>query len=211
MVKIKSIIAAVFLYIAAIAALTSCGSSVSPPGNAEGQEPSLWLNAYESVLENKIADGIDPSCCFALIYLDDDDVPELVIQPASYHMAQAELYAFDGSKVIEPGSFGSWGQLDYVPREGVINSSFTGQGITNVTVSEFKDGIVTELYSYAIEMLPDGQSVQYYYNGKKVTETEYLAESSKFAAGEPVTAPDPGGSDTYPLTKDGLERFLSEF
>lgn len=177
---------------------------------AAAEKGGAWVRSYKAVLDETVAQSDTPTCSFALIWLDDDDTPELVIQPADYHLASARLYTFDGSEAVDLGEYGSWGQLSYLPGKGVILSGFGNQGIFSSVVSELKGGKVTELCSFTVNERDEENSV-FSVNDKDVSKAEYDAEYDKYVTGELVVAPNEGAENTYPLTAAGVEAFASAY
>ena len=78
--------------------------------------------AYKKTLNGLLNSQEYDSACFTLIYVDGDDVPELVFSPATFHPSLAKLYSFDGKKVIDNGGFGEYGMFYYAPKKGLILS-----------------------------------------------------------------------------------------
>ena len=135
--------------------------------------------------ENNINDSGEDTPKFALIYLDDDDIPELVIPEGHYHAAGCELYCYDGKGVKLLGEYGSWGGFGYRPESGVFcdgNMSSAGEW---TAYSKYENGTVTELGSVSSEMKSwdsdptDPENYDYYINKKPVTYAEYQEKESK--------------------------------
>jgi len=58
---------------------------------------------------------------FGLIYIDADQIPELVCIPGSYHLAQATVYTWYNGEVYKMASeYGMYGTLPYAPRENAF-------------------------------------------------------------------------------------------
>ncbi len=183
--------------------------------------------SYKKTLE-KILNGsikldddndIDPSgVCFSLIYLDDDDVPELAVSTGAFHPSYAVLFSYDGNKVINNGLFGSFGSFGYLPRKGIIASSYSGMGIIDINYLKFEDNTVFELASVREENGIDFETaVQAYYIGEtEVPKEAYEAEVSRYGNIEDFSNAPAGtlipDSDTalpegvYALTKENINK-----
>lgn len=65
---------------------------------------------------------------FSLAFIDDDEVPELLVFEDNSHAAGVDVYTYYQDEVTELGEFGSSGEMQYVERGGMIFSNFTGMG-----------------------------------------------------------------------------------
>lgn len=65
---------------------------------------------------------------FSLAFIDDDEVPELLLFYDNSHAAGVKVYTYCQNEVIELGEFGSTGRMLYVEHGGMICSCFTGFG-----------------------------------------------------------------------------------
>jgi hypothetical protein len=91
------------------------------------------LQGYEGILDdvNRIAqsDGVYHTR-FGLVYIDEDDIPELVVSYGSMHICGIYVYRYDRylDEVISYGEFGSSGQLLYYEKKGFIEYQDGNQG-----------------------------------------------------------------------------------
>lgn len=89
-----------------------------------------WAKAYCAFLEEALQD--DPSKMkttgFRLVYIDDDEVPELLIMEDNFHGAGIKVCTYYQNRVVETGEFGSMGHFRYAAGCGMIHSSFTNFG-----------------------------------------------------------------------------------
>ena len=99
-------------------------------------ELKRWQDAYSEVLRNKLSedgDRYDPR--FQLVYIDDDNIPELIYAPIDTHASGVQIYQFiDNEAVCVTDSsgfeyFGSSGEIYYLPRKNVILSADISMGI----------------------------------------------------------------------------------
>lgn len=76
-------------------------------------------------------DGLSlDSLRFALGYVDEDDIPELMVSYGTAHVEGVRVYAFDPeSRAVEDwGEFSSFGTFDYFERQGVVVGQYGGMG-----------------------------------------------------------------------------------
>lgn len=88
---------------------------------------------------------------FDLIYIDNDDIPELLILEDDCHAAGVKVYSYYDGEVVEIGDFGSFGKMQYVEKEGLIFSHFMGQGDASSDFLKMEDGkaeLLFYLHSY---------------------------------------------------------------
>ena len=86
---------------------------------------SKWRQAYIDFLKNYMNKVDEPSYCgFTLVYIDDDNIPELVIRDGIAHIAAASVYTFVNSKIVKlVGDLsGTYGIIGYVKRKGLVYS-----------------------------------------------------------------------------------------
>lgn len=204
--SIKARAAALILCALSVIGLYSCAKGSGSAGSALPD----WAEAYEAELKKAIAGDVDPSCCFAVIYIDEDDVPELVVQPGAVQSAEAGLYTFSGGKAVKLGDFGEWGQISYTPKKNVFISDTSDGGAVTSTVFGIKDGRAVETRAFKETALSDGGSLLEI-DGKEAGEDEYVAEFAKYTAADTAVAPSVGDAHTYPMTSDGVKTFAAAF
>lgn len=80
-----------------------------------------WREAYKKFLleyDKKLSSHFD------LVYIDEDDVPELVIMDGNVHIAKADVYVYDKEKVVFVHSYGQCGSFSFVLKENMIRSGY---------------------------------------------------------------------------------------
>lgn len=82
---------------------------------------------------------------FCLVYIDGDDIPELLVMKDDSHAAGVWVYTYYGGRMIEVGEFGSFGYMQYLEKEGRIFSAFTGQGASYSDFLELEKGELKEI------------------------------------------------------------------
>ena len=114
---------------------------VSADREANLKEP--YALAYLEFLEEYAQDSEYVETGFArfsLAYIDDDEVPELLLIEDHCHAAGVRVFTFYQDTVVELGEFGSFGRMQYAEREGVIFSHFMGQGEENTDFYKVGEG-----------------------------------------------------------------------
>ncbi len=153
--------------------------------SVEGNE--LWVQAYLDFLKNDEdygQNGQDSGMRFALIYLDDDEVPELFIDTGfeaggecivTFHDGKTIKQQLErcGSQYIEKSGliYTNTGHMDYYPLTitKLENGQFTeiGSGLSYVSEENGKKMREDENYPYILT---------YEWEGKTVTEDQFNAE-----------------------------------
>ena len=97
---------------------------------AEVQLNTTWAEVYYEFLEEALKENTFPNypVGFRLVYIDDDDVPELLIMEDDSHGAGVRVCTYYHNEVVEIGEFGSMGNMFYAEKQGKIHDGFTGFG-----------------------------------------------------------------------------------
>ncbi|MBR5620539.1 MAG: protein kinase, partial [Clostridia bacterium] len=135
------------------------GTTLSKTKTTTEPEPEQanaeWMEAYKNYLFDRIeqvkAEADDPdefedysTKQFSLIYLDDDDVPEMVVsEGASSH---ATLVTYNGT-LHTYGGLGFHGSFQYKERQGIVVEGFDRTGIVWNNVWHLKQGILECVWS----------------------------------------------------------------
>lgn len=134
---------------------------------------TAWKEAYHYVLTECIGEDAEfPG--FGLIYLNDDDIPELVISMGTYHFANCQLYTFSDGKAVYLGNYGSWGEFVYYEREGILCEGTTQMGLTNSYIYKMKGAKMEKVYECSDDAGWVGEdSATYRVNGEEVDKATY--------------------------------------
>ena len=124
---------------------------------------------------------------FALVYLDKDSIPELVItSKESAHAIYGEIYTYNNGKLKNLKYAGSdFGQFIYSPKKSVAcNSSWiNGYGAVSTFYRLSKTGKSTKLKRFDAIVNP---KTSYKINNKKVSKKKYYAEYKKMEKKYPL-------------------------
>lgn len=99
------------------------------PVDVDNQRLSPVYEAYLDYMNNRTWSDFTAGR-FTLAYIDDDDIPELLVLDGDYHGAGVEIVKYDStdSTARKIDSFGSWGSMNYLPGQSAIFSFWMGQG-----------------------------------------------------------------------------------
>lgn len=149
-----------------------------PTGEVSAQDERAWKRAYLSYLIDNMSSELTEAQ-FQLIYLDDNEIPELwICYPTT--AAGSRLCTFDGENVQDVYVSES-GALSYFERGGYFH---TGGGRMDVYwdgIFQLKDGVFTEIVhgdygaedNTNVQFDENGVIYQYSWDGQTVSEAEY--------------------------------------
>lgn len=131
-----------------------------------------WENAYKKILKNFHSDFGEPR--FSLAYIDNDNIPELLISVDGSHAGTVYVYTYYKNKAKEVGNYGEYGTIIFGEKENKIYSEYVGMGISLVSVYEIQNGREKELVKIegCMDEYDDTVS-RYYINSNEVSEQEY--------------------------------------
>lgn len=140
-----------------------------------------WRGAYAEIVRDAAGKYTNSGGKFCLAYIDNDDIPELIIAKGNAHVASSEVYAWYQGQAVKLGEFGDYGSVAFVPRSGILYAGrwingcgelqvyFTigqGQAILEDTFGELYDMDTGETY-YAV-------------NDNRVSQAEYEAKVAQW-------------------------------
>lgn len=108
----------------------------------ENNTISDWKSAYIEVLSNLN----NSSARFTTAYIDEDDIPELIVAYDSSHVAGCEIYTYYDGKVSKlegnptNGEFGSSGEILYLPYKNLFDSRYYGTGSNSDSLYRINNG-----------------------------------------------------------------------
>lgn len=140
-----------------------------------------WKDTYAAALWIYASGELYTSeCRFSLAYIDEDDIPELLIHQGSDHACGVEIYAYlDGGLVNvstedTPAAFGVYGSLSYAEKGNRIASNYRAMGehtCDMYTLDDRHAAVLTRSY-FDNEDNADEASV-YQIDGADVSAEEY--------------------------------------
>ena len=151
---------------------------VSADDSAQSSEAANYLELYAELLGELRETAITPSrLVFQLIYLDDDEFPELVVTEGGTVESQAWLYSFKDGKVSQifcnGGDWGNHGSLYYIDRESIVLNAFTTVASGNYAFYRIEDGQATFLKEFSKKPSTDGSEYSFYVGGNPVSQEDY--------------------------------------
>lgn len=146
------------------------------------------LEAYEVFLEDyaKDYDGEDfensrgfQGPKFTLIYLNDDEIPELVIVDDLRHASGANYYIYEDGEVVFVGEYGQYGGSSYAEKASMIFGEYDGAEVAHYWTYRIEGTKEILLQSSDLYIHWDseyeGPEYTYIVDDKEVSEEEYRA------------------------------------
>lgn len=109
----------------------------------EDMQQAPYARAYLEFLTEYVQnskDGKGQGARFSLVFVDDDDIPELLLMEDDCHARGVKVFTYYQEQVAELGAFGSFGLMQYVERAGLIFSHYMGHGESDNDFFEIKEG-----------------------------------------------------------------------
>lgn len=133
------------------------------------------LRYWKAYMKNSYSKGR-----FVLAYIDEDDIPELLIIEMPCHATSVSVYTYYDGKVTELGAYGSTGRMQFVDRKGMIVSYFMNMGESYSGYYQINNGKEHKLCEFRFweHYGIDGEDIVpiekfYEVNGVEVTQAEY--------------------------------------
>ncbi|MBQ2903377.1 MAG: RNA polymerase sigma factor [Clostridia bacterium] len=165
-----------------------------------------YMAAYNEFLHDYEFDASYGEHTFGFAYIDNNNVPELIISTGGYHAAAAEVLTYVNGKVVEVGYFGSWGSVIYVEKGSVIVEEYKGTGMHNVGVYKMNtDGTAENIFSsYTDKDYVELEEHSYKINGVEVSPEEY---ARLYEENYPKNTTVFYNDDGYALTPDNIDKY----
>lgn len=187
-------------------------TTTKPATTQAGKHPTVgnWRKAYTNFLKQFLAEVDNPEACgFSLVYIDNDDAPELVVRDGDAHFSAAHVYTCINSKVVKlVGDLGgTFGVIGYIEKGELVSSDVCYHGVETTTIYRIDAGTckkVVTLFDNAGDT-PEGKTPTYEVNDKKVKKSEYTRAWEKYRDRKWVYSSD---SDMI-LTLDNIESIAS--
>ena len=144
---------------------------------SSGVETAEWKEAYLKTVKDHYAEYggvIDDSLWWGIIYVDDNDVPELIWDTGT--TAGGEMvYTYHNGEVIQV--YYAYSPISFVPGDGLIGGG-AGHGYISESVVKLADGETIAIWAGEIDAYESYMgnfdvAPKYYVNTEEVTEEEY--------------------------------------
>lgn len=153
----------------------------SEPALEQVSRQAEALAAYETVLD-ELAQKWSDTGRFTLIYLDDDDIPELAFIEGYAHISPVNIYTYDQGEAVYVGYYGSEAITAYWEKKGIIFNWFmSGSGVFGVHQVSGTEDTSLQVFNWEWEYLKEtGDTKICYVDGLEVPEEYYDEEMQKW-------------------------------
>ena len=132
----------------------------------------MYADYLDAMCESR--EDLTATLHYDLLYVDDDDIPELAYMEHSAHVATVHLCMAYDDGVYEVGEFGEYGNFAYIPGTGKILSFQMNQGVYLYDFFHLENRTLQEDTSFEIvEGQLEGEITRYYIDGDEVEEEAY--------------------------------------
>lgn len=157
----------------------------------ENNTISDWKSAYIEVLSNLN----NSSARFTTAYIDEDDIPELIVAYNSSHVAGCEIYTYYDGKVSKlegnptNGEFGSSGEILYLPYKNLFDSRYYGMGSNSDSLYKINNGNAqSECNLQYNDYFTTVRVIEFKIDGADVTEDEFWDKYNSYEINSMVSA-----------------------
>ncbi|MCH5280153.1 MAG: hypothetical protein J1E61_01695 [Lachnospiraceae bacterium] len=143
-----------------------------------------WQEAYEDFLLSYQPEHAGPASKeephFNLAYVDEDDIPELIIIDGLAHSHGGNVYTWYEGKVVYIGMYGQYGGFGYLDKENLIHDSYDGADVYHDGFYKIEGGEEVLLAFFTTrrtladpEAFTEEMVTTYYVDKEEVTKAEY--------------------------------------
>lgn len=155
-----------------------------PEPAAVKKAPSAFkaIRMYADFLDDLAKDDevLRSTLRYDLLYVDNDDIPELVYMEDSAHSSMVHMCLAYEDGVFEVGEFGEYGNFSYLENKGRILSFYMNHGTYLFDFFTLENRTLQEDKCYeTVEEQFEGDGTRYYIDGDEVTQEEYDADYAK--------------------------------
>lgn len=174
-----------------------------------------YKNEYAYTLKQRMNSAdLSSNARFSLVYINNDNIPELIIHTGPAHASCVEIYTFYNGRAVYLGEFSSNGSLYYYYKRNRFVSLYVGMGTEVADVYNISGNkAVREVAltaTYALNYSEDHTYSVCKVNGKKVSESKYIDTKVAYGMAEcdlgyySYTMYD----NAYPLSSYNINRIL---
>ena len=169
-----------------VAKCTTPKPTTTKPATTQAEKhPTVgnWRKAYTNFLKQFLAEADNPEACgFSLVYIDNDDAPELVVRDGDAHFSAAHVYTCINSKVVKlVGDLGgTFGVIGYIEKGGLIYVDWGYQGHLSLTIYSVNADMCKKIISMYSDEAATPDTPTYKVNDKAVSKSEYERTLKKY-------------------------------
>ena len=166
-----------------------------------------WQEAYKDFLlsyEPQEYGEQEYSPHFDLVYVDEDDIPELVIADDAKKLFSTHVYAFYEGKTVLINDYSEFGVFSYVPKENLIHSSWDKNGNIYDSFHKIENGEDVTLASFS--WMAADLEVSFYIGEQEVSEKEYREQLAIYEDSYEFISF--SYDDIYEITEENIEKIF---
>ena len=203
---------------------TSPDNKKETPKTEEIVVTEPWQDAYAEFLRKIMYDREEyhyMTPLFQLAYVNDDDIPELVVIYGTAHFESPYLYTYYEGEVIpvnhegktdeEANRYGVYGAFIYKERANKIYIADMHMGYESVITWKLNDDMTAARVHYFNNneaAVPEKEQFEYYVDDEKVTKEEYDEMYAAYEMEDDYTNIDPFANNVPELNEDNIVEVL---
>lgn len=170
--------------------------------------PNQALLAYAEYLDEKVSKLPSESLKtihYGVFFLNSDDSPEMWWAEGGSHVDTVNICMYDGKKVVELGSYGSFGSCKYRKHCNVILSNYQGMGLDSTEIFMLTEATVFKAATFVkqtIEM-SDGAQTNYSWEDIPCSQADYESRLNDWDPATMDVIDYSKGADFYEYAEDG--------
>lgn len=150
-----------------------------------------WKTVYKGIVTRQVANYEFAPAAFALVKLDNDDIPELILSEGNSHINVVRVYSYYDGRAVYCGEYGSNGTIAYSGDKiiGIFHSGAGGE-IQSIVVDRIVYGSSEPVFNGKQECASDAPN-EFFIDGETVSieefreaYNEYVPDSAKYIGGE---------------------------
>ncbi len=170
-------------------------SQAAPPEPETVEETAVTgqeyfeLDAYETVLADWMTKQSPEkeAAGFALIYLDEDEIPELAVIEGWAHSSGVNIYTCEQGEAVFVGKYGQYGAMGYRQKEGIVFDDYDQGGNLYSRVYQIDKSSAELLSSYSLYNQfteTEEPEVIYEVDGQEVSQQQYQEASERWSSAD---------------------------
>lgn len=168
-----------------------------------------WKAAYKDYLLNFNIESAEKPM-FSFEYIDEDDIPELVIILGYSHVGgRTSIITYYNGAISEAGEIGSYGVYCFEEKHNWVESDGLSKGCYYYNFAKINNGKLETVHNFFDNSESGESSIYYEYDGQAVSKEDYDAKLEEADAGRNIIRRE--YSDYFEITESNINEQLEKF
>ncbi len=143
-------------------------------------EPADWRSLYRDLLSDYAA---QPGYHFGLLYIDEDDIPELVVTQTLVGNGSGTLYTIYDNEVKSVGGVSAYGTFYYKEKGNLMMGYSLRQGYNSTGFTSIIDGERQYVHTFSDNALSGESPIVYKMDDQEISKSEYDQKINELKSG----------------------------